>query len=372
MMRLPGRVWLGLALALVPAAVAPAQETPRYFEEKPTKWTDQFSLRWDFLLRSDSIDHLRNRSVGDIGRWRTEFRPEIDWERSDRFRIGVRAVAEVGSDSNAANDRRFDNYRSNGVALDRAYLEARPGNFTILAGQFEMPLLATDLLWDQDLAVPGVAARYRRSLSAFAVLTLAGAAFYGPQREADQAHITSAQAVLRVGRPGGFSVEWAQSYWSFTHLSATVGHFGRQNTLAAAGPPGAFSYRYDFRIADSIVRVRFPLGQLPVLLSADWIRNLAGPSEYRDAVEAALFIGSAGTPGDFEVFDIYQYVDRDALVGAYNTDDWWFHTWYVGHRLGASYTFLPGWLLRSSLVFQRRQDREHYLNRVLIDLIKMF
>jgi Putative porin len=371
-MRWAGRASIGLALAVTPAFLASAQQTPQYFEERSTKWTDRFSLRWDFLLRSDSVEHLRNPLIGDIGRWRTELRPELGWEASDRFRVGVRAVADLGSDSNATNDRRFDNYRSNGVALDRAYLEARPGNFTILAGQFGMPLLSTSLLWDPDLQTPGVAGRYRWPLAGSAVLTLAGGAFYGPQREGDQAHIASGQASIRLGPSDGLSVEWAESYWRFTHLAVTAARFGRQNTLSVAASSGDLTYRYDFRIVDSLVRIRFPLGSLPVLISADWARNLAGPPEYRDAFEAALFIGSAGTPGDFEIFDIYQYVDRDALVGAYNTDDWWFHTWYEGHRAGASYTFLPGWLLRPSIVFQRRQDRAHYLNRLLVDLVKMF
>jgi hypothetical protein len=97
-----------------------------------------------------------------------------------------------------------------------------------------------------------------------------------------------------------------------------------------------------------------------------------GRAGYADAVEAALRIGKEGVPGDVQIFDVYQYVDRDALVGAYNTDDWWFHTWYVGHRVGLSVTVLPQIALRPSVVFQRRQDREHYLNRYLLDLVKSF
>jgi hypothetical protein len=40
--------------------------------------------------------------------------------------------------------------------------------------------------------------------------------------------------------------------------------------------------------------------------------------------------------------------------------------------VGLSVTVLPQIVLRPSVVFQRRQDREHYLVRYLLDLVKIF
>ncbi len=71
-------------------------------------------------------------------------------------------------------------------------------------------------------------------------------------------------------------------------------------------------------------------------------------------------------------FYTFQHIERDALPGAYNSDDWWFHTWARGHRFGLAVTFLPNTFVQGAVVFQERLDRQTWLNRVVIDLVKMF
>jgi hypothetical protein len=326
-------------------------------------------FRWDALLRYDDIELSRVAPIPSIYRWRSEVRPELDWSATDRFRLGLRLLGELSSDSNRTNDRRLDNYRSNTAAVDRAFVEGRPGNFTLTAGLFGMPLRATEMLWDHDIQVLGGAASWRTALGAGSSLNLAGGFFYGPQRQHDQSHIAAGQATWTLGDPDSFALDWTESYWRFTHLQRTALHYLRQNVSYTILP----AYISDFRILDSIVRVRMPVVGLPVSFSFDWAHNFGGSErEYRDGFDVALRVGREGDRGDFQVFDVYQYVDRDAVVGAYNTDDWWLHSWYVGHRIGVSYTVVSGVLIRPSVVFQRRQDLHHYLNRYLFDLVKTF
>jgi len=370
--------WAARAAAQVPsppaapAAVPDAEE--RY--EPVAAASGRFELRWDALVRYDVIQISKQAPVEDIHRWRTEFRPELDWLPSDRLRLGVRLVGDLGSDSNRTNALRLDNYRSNGVGLDRAYLEARPGPLLIMAGQFGMPFRTSEMFWDHDIPVIGASTEWRKPLGAMSALILGGGFFYGPQRQHDQSHIAVGQATVELGNPESLAFDLSESYWRFTHLEETGEHWLRQNVPAYAAPGyvPASPYENDFRIVDSLARVRLAGGaRFPITLAADWSRNLAASeSQYRDGVEVSLRIGREGAPGDLQLFDIYQYVDRDAVVGAYNTDDWWFHSWYVGHRVGVSVTLLPQVLLRPSVVFQRRQDREHYLNRYLLDLVKTF
>ncbi len=371
-----------LACAAAGPGVAAGQAAPAGTEQyfTPPASTSGFELRWDALVRYDAIQLSRQGEIAtgpntyvippDIDRWRSEVRPEIDWKASDRFKIGVRGLGELSSDSNRTNDARLDNYRSNNAALDRFYLEAKPGNFTFWAGQFEMPLRTTEILWDGDLQVLGGAGSWRIPAGRTVAVTLTSGFFYGPQREHDQSHIAAAQATLSAGPADGLRLDWSEAYWRYTHLQNTAEHFLRQNSPLA---PGEKAYGSDFRIVDSLLRLRVPLGRFPIGLSLDWSHNLgAGERDYRDGVEAALRVGQEGNPGDVQIFDVYQYVDQDAVVGAYNTDDWWFHSWYVGHRVGVGVTVLPQVEIRPSVVFQRRQDRRHYLNRYLIDVVKTF
>lgn len=340
----------------------------------------RFAFRWDALVRYDAILLDRQAPVADIHRWRTEVRPELDWMPTERLKLGVRLVGDLGSDSDRTNAARFDNYRSNGGALDLAFVEFRPGIFSIHAGQFSMPFRTSEMFWDRDIPVLGGAASARLPIGATSAVTLTGGLFYGPQRQEDDSHIAAAQATWEVGDPARVAFDVSGSYWRFTQLARVGAEYLRQNEPAGYGPPPPpgntipVPYANDFRIIDTLARVRAGGGwKFPISLSFDWVHNLAAePSEYRDGVEAALRVGREGTPGDVQVFEIFQYVDRDALVGAYNTDDWWFHTWYRGHRVGFSVTILPQVEIRPSVVFQRRLDRQHYLNRYLLDLVKTF
>jgi hypothetical protein len=92
----------------------------------------------------------------------------------------------------------------------------------------------------------------------------------------------------------------------------------------------------------------------------------------RNAFDGSITAGALGTPGQFRASYGYQYIQRDATVGAYNSDDWWYHTWYEGHRVALAWTFLPNVYLQGAVTLQRRLDTQYWVNRYLVDLVKMF
>jgi hypothetical protein len=354
--------WLVAAglLCVVPAA---AQES-EYFE--PPAPRAKFTFRWEALFRYDSIYHLRVRP--DIERGRFEVRPEVAYQPSDRFKVAVRAVGNLGTDDNRENARNFDNYRSDGATIDRWYVEARPGAWTILAGQFGVPLVSSEMLWDKDIQTPGASVSRQMSTGG-STLTLTGAGFYRPQREGDRSKIAAGQVVWRGGDANRFGVEAAASYWDFD-LDDLKSHYVRQNVPEPYG--GGQRPESGFRLADLLVRFRFLAFALPMTVSLDGIHNFEADPGNRDAFEAAVAVGSVGTPGTWRAFYMYQYVQRDAVVGAYNTDDWWFHSRYRGHRTGVAVTVLPQLFVQGAVVFQQRLDLKTTLNRITVDLVKMF
>src|ERR1700687_2194103 len=171
------RIALAAAALLLASASALGQEE-QFFDESASK--PRVTFQWDYLARYDSITHLRLRP--DIERGRFELRPELGLALSDRFRVGVRAVADLATDRNSDNAPNFDNYRSRGVALERYYIEAKPGPVTILAGSFGMPLVSSEMLWDRDIQALGAAVAWDIPAGS-SRFTLAAAGFYGPQRE---------------------------------------------------------------------------------------------------------------------------------------------------------------------------------------------
>lgn len=352
-----------LAAGLLAGIPVGAQQ-PDYFE--PPAPRPKFEFRWEALFRYDSIYHLRVRP--DIERGRFEVRPELGFAPSDRFKVAVRAVGDLGTDDNSQNSRNFDNYRSDGATVDRWYIEARPGAWTILAGRFGLPLVSSEMLWDKDVQTPGASVS-RQMPTGSSSLTLTAAGFYGPQREGDRSKIAAGQAVWRGGDPNRFSLEAAASYWNFDidHLKS---HFVRQNVSEPY--VGGLRPESGFHLADLLLRLRFLALALPVTVSLDGIHNFAADPGNRNAFEGAVAVGSVGTPGTWRAFYMYQYVQRDAVLGAYNTDDWWFHSRYRGHRAGVAFTVLPQIFVQGAVVFQRRLDLKTTLNRITVDLVKMF
>lgn len=354
-------ILLALLLVCRPTSSA-AQE--QYFEQPAPR--PKFSLKWEALFRYDSIYHLRVRP--DIQRGRFEVRPELAFSPSDRFKVAVRAVGNLGTDDNRQNARNFDNYRSDGAMLDRLYLEARPGAWTILAGQFGMPLAASEMLWDRDVQTPGAAVS-RQFAAGSSTLTVTGAGFYSPQRERDHSKIFAGQVVWRGGDVDRLAIEAAAAYWNFD-VQELKSHLVRQNSPSPYS--GGLRPQSGFHLADLLLRFRFPALSLPVSVSIDGIHNFEATSSNRNAFEAALAVGTVGTPRTWRAFYMYQYVERDAAVGAYNTDDWWFHSRYTGHRAGIAVTLLPQVYFQGTFLVQRRLDLKAWLNRITFDLVKMF
>ena len=360
----PGFCLIGILL-IEPSAIAQEEQYFKIPAEKP-----HLVFRWDALARYDLIDHLHVRPR--IERGRFEVRPELDLEFSDRFKLGVRAIGDLGTDHNEDNAKNFDNYRSRGASIERYYLEAKPGQWTIKAGCFGMPLVASEMIWDRDIQTPGFAAAWETPAGGSSTLTVAAAGFYGPQREGDHTRIGVGQVVFRAGDPGRLSVEAAGSYWHFEPDDLKPSYI-RQNYSVLVGGKRDFLSR--FHIVDAIVRLRFPVARLPVTVTVDGAVNLGVAEEAEDdksAFEGTVSVGRLGTPGDWRVFFIYQYVERDAVLGAYNTDDWWFHSWHRGSRVGIGFTVLPQVFLQTAVVFQKRLDLKNTLNRVIVDLVKIF
>jgi len=351
---------------LLLAGAAGAQE--QYFEE--TSPAPRVTFQWDFLARYDEIYQLRVRP--DIERGRFEFRPELGVAFSDRFRIAARAVGDYGTDTNADNAKNFDNYMSRGASLDRLYIEARPGPVTLLAGKFGMPLVASEMLWDKDVQTPGGAAAWEIPAGA-SLVTLAAAGFANVQKGGDHTRIIAGQAVWRWGDASRLAFEGSAAYWHYDVRDLPAPYL-RQNYTTLEN--GHLVYLSNYHLVDALFRARFPAGPIPVTLSFDFIHNFGGAAGVEanevNAFEATAALGRLGTPGQWRFFYTFQHIERDALPGAYNTDDWWFHTWAQGHRVGAGITVLPNVFVQGAVVFQRRLDRDTWLNRIMVDLVKMF
>src|SRR5262245_65506599 len=85
--------------------------------EKPWRWTG------DALLRYEAVRGAPNPMTSDFERLRLRLRPGIDTSfLSGRLALGAGLLVSSASDSNDWNIIRNDNFRSDEVAVDRAWI----------------------------------------------------------------------------------------------------------------------------------------------------------------------------------------------------------------------------------------------------------
>jgi len=355
---------IAFALALAARAQEPA---PQYFEEPEEK--AHLTLQWDFLARYDNITHLQY--YPDISRGRFEVRPQVDFVVSPTFRIGVRGSFNYGTDDNYDNALYQDNYVSRAAYVDRYFLLWTPGAWTVQAGAFALPVAASEMLWDKyDIQTPGAAVSYVDQLGPATSLTFTGGGFYSPQHYQDESILGVGQVLWKHGEESRFAVQASAAFWNMDMRNVAAQYY-RENRVVFT-PDGKLAYQSKFELLDTLVKLQFPVVGLPVTVSLDVIHNFGIVGTGPNAYEAGLTVGTVGTPRTWRAFFTYQYIGRDALVGAYNTDDWWWHTWAEGYRFGFSYTILPMVYVQPAVVFQRRLDSNYWINRVTVDLVKMF
>ncbi len=217
------------------------------------------------------------------------------------------------------------NEELNDVVVDRLGVRITPpgGTLSMSVGRQRSPLRLTEMIWDDDLRPGGVAIVARRELSQSAAGRL-GVALFG------RSGMTGSGSgwLGAVQASALFHEEAAEG------ADATVSwlRFGRDFVPSRQnGTDPIHGHVAEFHVVDIQLGARANPAGIPVSLRLDLARNVAHPRD-RDGARTRLAIGGAGMPAGAEVGWIFQRVEREAVPGAFNSDDWWFHTRMRGHQ----------------------------------------
>jgi hypothetical protein len=318
------------------------------------------------------------------GLLREEWTRDLQGIDSDRFRAralpGLRltlgpVVLGAGGDFQWSSDENVvagqplirDNYDSRDARLDLAFARLETGAVEIAAGRFEMPVAFTEMIWDRDLRPQGgaltLALRDRGSLQRLAVTALGARGSH--VFDDDDTTMLSAALDARFALDDAWRLELLGAFVTFLDPEKLEARIRRQNTRVA----GAIVRDYD--VVDAIVRFRRD-GSVPLQVVADGCLNTAADDRNR-GLWLSLVLGStqsARVRGEY----VYAFVDPDATLAAYATDDFVWSTGWAGHKadlgvaLGRHVALHGVGQLQRFKDSPRPEERDHWVKRFRVEL----
>jgi polyhydroxyalkanoate synthesis regulator phasin len=310
-------------------------------------------------------DALRNVTE-DRNRLRVRARFGLDAGLGEHFNTGVRiATGEIDSPV-STQQTAGDSARRYSIALDRAFLRFRDEDrfgfeyLTVTGGKFASPFLASEMLFDPDLAFDGVAGTGRLPIGtrmpggSAAFWTLAALPLEEIELSGDDKVLLATQLGVDMRIAEGHRFRAAAAYYDFRNVQ------GRRNapesTLLDFTAPGflqggntLFDIRNDLDVNTNLfalagqyeivsLRVAYDLpiaGRYAFSASGEWVRNIGweredvlevsgiDADERVDGYEVQFAFGlrDLDRPWNWRASAFYRYVQRDAILDAFSDSD---------------------------------------------------
>lgn len=365
----------GLALGWMAALVAPAHAAApsadttavEYFAPEGALARAGVSFYGDVRLRWDEVRDRPGVSGEDLGLKRIMMRWGLiraPLGSPLRMEFGLAASrSDAGASPNGDAEQSpwapVLNQELNDIAVDRLVARfASPHEaVSVSVGRQRSPLRLTEMVWDDDLRPVGVAAIVRRDLSAVTAGRLGVGVFARSDIGNVDGFMNAVQLSALVREEAATGADATASWLHFGSEAAVP----RQNQTTPRG-----DYLARFEVLDLQLGARAAPSGIPVGLRFDVSRNIARGRD-RDGIRARLAAGGAGVPAGAEIGWVFQRIEREAVPGAYNSDDWWFHSRMRGNqvwlRVGRG-----GFAAKVTGFHERRDDLGRPTRRLTVEL----
>ncbi|MGA9333411.1 MAG: putative porin [Rudaea sp.] len=351
-----------IAAIILMASNATAADDPLVLpgEEAPASpWT------WfgDVLLRGDRVTDIPRANDSNISRTFARGRFGIFYDPIPTLEFGAAIKLAVASNPNSDDRSYNDNERSNDIALDQMFVRWRPNDSTsLLAGKTVFPLELSPMVWDQDLRPVGISAQASLPAGRFNRFSIVAGYFDGNLPYGDHSRIGALQADYHWHEGEPTSADVLVSYLDFSNLRRLT-----EQGLARTNRHDGDTLISDFRLLDLQFVARFRPGGWPLESRLDLLRNL-GAADHRDGARFSLVLGDRRHPHSWEFGISDQRIQRDAAMAAFNSDDWWFHSWARGVMPWIGYGFNATWNVRLAEFHERRDGVSQHTDRLLLDV----
>lgn len=298
-------------------------------------------------------------------RWRIQARPRVEIGAGS-FALGFGAEFNYSKDDNVDPEPALlrDNYKSKDARVDLAFLALKPADWLVLeGGRFEMPVGLTEMIWDKDLRPQGGALTLQKLDSAGTRRLAVSGLWSKGSHVFDDKDVTMWLASVEIGLTQSLSV--AGSYIQWDEVDTLQPMLRRQNRRVG----GLFLSQY--KVIDIVGRL-FHEGGVQTQIVADYCWNREAEDLNKGLWLGIVFGSTRSSRARLEYS--YAKVDRDATLGAYATDDFFWTTGWEGHRVDLGVRVGSNAAIHGTGQRQRfkdspvPEDRDTWLNRYRVDL----
>ncbi|MBW2615240.1 MAG: putative porin, partial [Deltaproteobacteria bacterium] len=346
------------------AVKAETKEAEKTWREWIPKWTENIKISGDLRLRYESIYNREQRqadlSTEDVPtrhRYRLRARLFVDGKISDELsaHFMICTNQDINQEATTTNQSFTSDFNDKGIYLHRAYGTYKPKwlpGLEVTAGKFKNTFMYTDIMWDPDVNPEGIYERYQyqgwENFKPFIHLGQMQVNEVNRQADDTALYINQIGFDWKIG-----SVKWSLvgSYYDWANLhNSRYLRFGtyktgggntfvKDPTWTAANK--VYQYLYDYNLWEGISFVSFKLGPVPTKLMFDYIVNTADhvPSDQDTAYFAGFKLGKEKKKGDWSLFYKYARIERDAVVGSMNDQDFYGAN-RKGHKIAFRYMLL--------------------------------
>lgn len=308
----------------ITAAVSKAVEQKMAEQPKLPDWVNNVKLNGDFRYRHEWTDD--ETRVADRNRHRIQARIGLYGTANEELGYGFRLASgnsEAPQDegSPTSNNQDLGNaFSSKNIWLDLAYFDYHPKavpGLNVYGGKMLNPYRVvgnSDLMFDSDVTPEGIAAVYKTQFSDTVDLFGAAGGYIVRERSTDaETSLWGAQGGATV-KLAAAAVTAGAGYFNYGNVEGRPGlgtdptqFFGNRNT------GGVFDS--DFDLVQGFAEVGVPMGEQPVRIFADVIKNTRALSSQDTAYLVGASLGKCTAPGTWAVAYNYRDVEADALLG---------------------------------------------------------
>ncbi len=304
------------AIALSGLLMISVLAMPARAEGDEESWIDRVSLYANLRLRFEDI-HEEGRPDANRDRERGLARFGIKADVHDNVKL-VLGLATGGDNPVSRNVTGDGGFTTKEIGLELFYVDwAATDSLNIYGGKMKSPLFRAGkvpLIWDSDLNLEGVAARYSSgmffgTLSSFSVEERSGE---------DDSVLYTAQAGLDFGVGEKSKLQAGLGYFAYTNTIGNEPFYNgspRGNTVDVDG-----NLVFDYKNTEVFAQFDTKIGDWPLQLYGHYTVNNEVDRE-DTAYAFGAKIGSTKQKGNMQFSWFYQDIEADSVIVTFNDSD---------------------------------------------------